>query len=236
MSETKQPCNSEPELPILHTDGLIHYKFTGCNECEEKAANLIAEKFGVKKGEKNKCLFLDRDGTINVFNTGLNFKREQIKLIAGIDELIKKFIDNGYKIIVITNQGGIGKGVYTENDLYCVNRLIDGLLRKNGARIDAVYYCPHYLGGNGEYNVKCECRKPGTLLLKKAIEHFNADLSRSIFIGDNVTDKLCAENSGVKFYPFEFRNVIKTQQGFRIVIKEYTQNLIEKIFRYANVE
>lgn len=235
MSETKQPFNAEPELQVQNSDGLIHYKFTGNTEAEERAAFSVFEKFGVENGKKSKCLFLDRDGTINVFNTGFNFKRNQIKLIAGIDKLIKKFIDNGYKIIVITNQGGIGKGVYTENDLYCVNRLIDGLLRQNGARIDAVYYCPHYLGGNGEYNVKCECRKPGTLLLKKAIEHFNADLSRSIFIGDNITDKLCAENSGVKFYPFEFRNVIKTQQGFRIVIEEYTQDLIEKIFGYANV-
>lgn len=176
-----------------------------------------------------KCLFLDRDGTINKFGIGYNFKEEHVTLIKGVDKMIAEFIGAGYKIIVITNQGGIGKGVYTEQQMNAVNEHIDRLLRKNGAHIDAFYYCPHY----SKTGTVCACRKPGTLLLENACKDFNADINASLFVGDNYTDMLCAKNFGVRFYPFEFRHVYSTTQGFRIVINEYSENLIEKMLEYA---
>lgn len=211
----------------------LHYSAFDDENEEAAFAREVVSRFRLQQGIKNKCLFLDRDGTINVFNVGSNFKKEHIELIPGVAELIARFISDGYKIIVITNQGGIGKGVYTESDLYCVNELIDRLLREKGAHIDAVYYCPHFAGGIYPYNKKCECRKPESLLLRRAIKHFNADTEKSLFIGDNFTDKACAEKCNVRFYPFEFRRVRKTSHGFRFVIKEYDNSLINDIFDFA---
>lgn len=182
----------------------------------------------------NKCLFIDRDGTINKFNTGYNYKVEHIQLIEGVQKLIRRFCENGYKIVVITNQGGIGMGLYTADDVNVVNRLIDELLRKEGGRIDGVYYCPHNeKDGINEYKVKCSCRKPGNLLLERAIKDFDADRQKSLFLGDNITDKLCADKSGVAFYPISFRNVKTTSQGFRVEIEKYDDNLIEDILTFA---
>ena len=102
----------------------------------------------------NKCLFVDRDGTINKFNSGYNYKIEHIQLIPGVEKLLASFCELGYKIVVITNQGGIGMGLYTDKDVNAVNRHIDALLQQNGARIDGVYYCPHNeKDGVGEYKV-----------------------------------------------------------------------------------
>ena len=90
----------------------------------------------------NKCLFLDRDGTINLFGSGYTYKVEDVVLIPGIEKLVAKFVKAGWKIIVITNQGGIGKGIYTKEDVLAVNDHIDRLLKKHGGKIDGLYYCP----------------------------------------------------------------------------------------------
>lgn len=182
----------------------------------------------------NKCLFLDRDGTINQFNSGYNYKIEHIQLISGVGNLLKEFCLRGYKIIVITNQGGIGIGLYSDEDVKAVNRHINALLNDFDATIDAFYYCPHNeKDGIGEYKVKCSCRKPGNLLLERAIKDFNADRKTSLFLGDNFTDKLCANKSDVAFYPFSFKKVKTTSQGFRTEIKEYSTELINDILQFA---
>ena len=182
----------------------------------------------------NKCLFIDRDGTINKFNSGYNYKKEHIQLIPGVEKLLSKFCKRGYKIIVITNQGGIGMGLYSHKAVHTVNRYIDQLLRGNGAGIDGFYYCPHNeKDGVGKYKVNCSCRKPGNLLLEKAITDFNADRKSSLFLGDNFTDKLCADKSNIAFYPIDFRAVKTTSQGFRVEIEEYSDELINSILAFA---
>src|SRR5574344_1813525 len=101
-----------------------------------------------------KCLFLDRDGTINAYNIGYNFMPSQVEMIDGADKLIARFVEAGYIIVVITNQGGIARGLYTEDDMRSVNAYIDGYLRKRGGKIDAFYYCPHdEKFGTGKYKV-----------------------------------------------------------------------------------
>ena len=183
---------------------------------------------------KQKCLFIDRDGTINKFNRGYNYKIEHIQLIPGVDKLIAEFCKRGYKIVVITNQGGIACGIYTEEDVYAVNAHIASLLAPSGGRIDKVYFCPHHVQGIIEgLNVECSCRKPGNLLLEQAIADFNADVSKSLFLGDNFTDMQCAQKSKVAFYPFSFKRVITTSQGFRTEIKEYSEELIQSILSFA---
>ena len=183
----------------------------------------------------NKCLFIDRDGTINKFNLGYNYKIEHIQLIPGVDKLIAEFCKRGYKILVITNQGGIACGLYTEEDLHTVNAYIASLLAPAGGRIDKVYFCPHHAkDGIGDLKVECSCRKPGNLLLEQAIKEFDADVSQSLFLGDNFTDMQCAQKSNVAFYPIGFKKVITTSQGFRTEISEYTDELIESILSFAD--
>ena len=183
---------------------------------------------------KQKCLFIDRDGTINRFNLGYNYKIEHIQLIPGVDKLLAEFCKRGYKILVITNQGGIACGIYTEEDVNTVNAHIDSLLAPAGAKIDKVYFCPHHAQGVvKELKMECSCRKPGNLLLEQAITEFNADVSKSLFLGDNFTDMLCAQKSKVAFYPISFKQVISTSQGFRAEITEYSDELIESILSFA---
>lgn len=181
----------------------------------------------------NDCLFLDRDGTIIEYGDGYNFKPEKIKLINGAGKLIAAFNRAGYKVIFITNQGGVGKGLYTEEDVLKVHEKINLLLAEFGGRADDLFYCPHDPDGIGKYRAVCSCRKPGGLLLEKAIEKYNANIENSLFLGDNITDKQCAESAGVRFYPVSFRHVITTSHGFRTVIEAYTDQTIEKILAFA---
>lgn len=136
----------------------------------------------------NKAVFLDRDGTINVEKNYL-YKIEDFEFIEGAPEAIKLLNDNGYKVIVVTNQAGVARGYYTEDDVKKLHKYIDGELKKYGAHIDAYYYCPHHpIYGIGEYKVECNCRKPKPGLLERAIEDFGISVENSWLIGDNKTD------------------------------------------------
>lgn len=148
---------------------------------------------------KNKALFLDRDGTINV-DTGHLYRTEEVVLIEGMPQLIKKYNDLGYKVIVITNQAGIAKGYYTEEDMNKLHNFMnDELKNKYGAKIDAFYFCPHHPDFTGE----CNCRKPKPGMLEKAIKDFNIDVAQSLLIGDKHWDIECGERLGVKSYYVE---------------------------------
>lgn len=145
---------------------------------------------------KNKALFLDRDGTINV-DIGHLHRPEDLIFIEGMPQLIKKYNDLGYKIIVITNQAGIAKGYYTEEDMHRLHNFMNNELEsKYNAKIDAFYFCPHHPDFTGE----CNCRKPKTGMLEEAIKDFNIDVSQSLLIGDKPWDIECGERLGVKSY------------------------------------
>lgn len=136
----------------------------------------------------NKAVFLDRDGTINVEKNYL-YRIEDFEFIEGAPEAIKLLNDNEYKVIVVTNQAGVARGYYTEADVKKLHKHIDDELRKYQAHIDAYYYCPHHpIYGIGEYKVECNCRKPKTGLLEKAVKDFAIDLSNSWIIGDKQSD------------------------------------------------
>lgn len=151
--------------------------------------------FNAFKSNKNKSLFLDRDGTINVDN-GYTNKIEDLSFIDGMPELIKKYNIEGYKIIVITNQAGIARGYYTINDMHKFHDYMDEQLEKYGAHIDAYYFCPHHPDINGE----CNCRKPNTGMIEDAIEDFNIDVSKSILFGDKSKDLEAGKECDIKSY------------------------------------
>ena len=131
--------------------------------------------------QKKKALFLDRDGIINV-DYGHVHKIEDFKFTDFIFDLCRKYQDDGYLLIVVTNQAGIGKGLYKEEDFLILNQYMIDEFKKQGINIAKVYYCPHKPEDN------CDCRKPQPGLFKQAIKDFNIDVNESVAIGDKITD------------------------------------------------
>lgn len=151
---------------------------------------------------KQKAIFLDRDGTINEY-VGFLRKEEDFKLIPGVSEAIKKINNNGYLAIVVTNQPVIARGEVTEEELEEIHKKMETLLGLDGAYIDDIYYCPHhpdkgFEGEIPELKIECDCRKPKTGMLEKAAREHNIDLSSSIMIGDSTLDIKMAENAGMQ--------------------------------------
>ncbi|MCS1394251.1 HAD family hydrolase [Lysinibacillus boronitolerans] len=145
----------------------------------------------------NKALFLDRDGVINVEKNYV-FKIEDFEFIEGIFELIKTFQDKGYLIIVITNQAGIGRGYYTEEDFHKLNDWMIEQFKQRGITITDVYYCPyHPTHGIGEYLKDSYDRKPNPGMILKASERYSIDLKQSVLIGDKDTDIKAGQAAGI---------------------------------------
>lgn len=146
---------------------------------------------------KHKALFLDRDGTINV-DTDYLYKIEDFQFEKNVPETLKYFFDKGYKLIVITNQSGIARGYYTEDDLKKLHDHIQEEAKKFGFYFTDFYYCPHHKDGTVEkYAIECECRKPKTFLLKKAAKGHYLTLLGSYFIGDKPADMKLGRKMGL---------------------------------------
>ncbi|MNI33878.1 D-glycero-alpha-D-manno-heptose-1,7-bisphosphate 7-phosphatase [compost metagenome] len=146
---------------------------------------------------KNKALFLDRDGVINIEKNYV-YKIEDFEFIDGIFEVTKYFQDLGYLLIVITNQAGIGRGYYTEEDFAVLNDWMINQFKKRNININAVYYCPyHPLYGIGDYRLDSFDRKPNPGMIFRAEIDHNIDLTQSVLIGDKNSDILAGKNAGV---------------------------------------
>lgn len=146
-------------------------------------------------GYVNKAIFLDRDGTINI-DTGYVYKIEDFRFIDGVIQGLKYFQDEGFLLIVITNQSGIARGYYTEEDYHFLNTYMYSEFEKYGIHITKDYYCPHLPDAIvSRYSCICNCRKPGTELFYKAVNEFNIDLSQSYCIGDKLRDLSICGNS-----------------------------------------
>ena len=144
----------------------------------------------------NKAAFFDRDGTINV-DTGYLYEPEKLKFIPGVPELIRKYNDEGYLVIVITNQSGIARGMFTVEQMERFNEYMNQRLQNEyGAHIDAFYYCPHLPEITGE----CDCRKPKPGLFLRAIQEHNIDPTQSVSYGDSERDKIASLAAGIHDY------------------------------------
>ena len=151
---------------------------------------------------KQKAIFLDRDGTINKY-VGFLRNIDDFELIEGVSETIKKINQSGYLAIVVTNQPVIARGEVTWDELHEIHRKMETLLGKDGAYIDGIYICPHhpdkgFEGERPEYKFDCDCRKPKPGLLLQAAKDFNIDLSQSVMIGDSESDVKAGKNAGCK--------------------------------------
>lgn len=148
----------------------------------------------------NKAIFLDRDGTINI-DKGYLYKIEDFEYIPGVIEGLRMLQDAGYLLIVITNQSGIARGYYSEEDFLELNEWMLSDLKKKGINITKVYYCPHHPSGKiEEYKVDCNCRKPKLGMYEEAIEEFDIDVSSSYAIGDKIRDSLICEKYDCRGY------------------------------------
>lgn len=142
--------------------------------------------------DRAKAAFFDRDGTINVEKDYV-FKIEDFEFQPGIFDLMREYQTNGFLIFIITNQSGIARGYYSEEDFQILNDWLINQFEQKGIKITKVYYCPHHPDITGE----CDCRKPKTGMIRQAIEQFNINPVKSILIGDKKRDILAGEKAGI---------------------------------------
>lgn len=141
---------------------------------------------------KNKALFVDRDGVINVEKNYVH-TIEEFEFIPEIFSILKKYQDEGFLIIVVSNQAGVARNYYTEKEVDNVNHWMVDKLKEKGIAIREVYYCPHHPDFTGD----CECRKPKPGMILKALEKYNIDPEKSVLIGDKESDIQAGRNAGI---------------------------------------
>ena len=167
--------------------------------CKDFAAGRVKAK---NLKQKQRAVFLDRDGTINKY-VGFLRDIDDFELLPGVAEAIKKIIESSFLAIVVTNQPVIARGEVTFPQLQEIHNKMETLLGAEGAYLDAIYYCPHhphkgYEGEVPELKIDCDCRKPKPGMLLKAAEEFNIDLSQSWMIGDGENDVKAGKAAGCR--------------------------------------
>jgi len=208
QSKEKIDLDRDMLKPSIQTNRIFAYstpEYIKDMGTPERYAQVSAEiENGIVKSKnlmlKQKAVFLDRDGTINKFN-GFVKKPEDLELLEGASEAIKKINSLGFLAIVITNQPVIARGEVDFKTLDLIHMKMETDLGKKGAYIDALFYCPHhsdkgYAGELPEYKIECECRKPKPGMILQAAEKYNIDLSKSYMVGDDMRDVQAGINAG----------------------------------------
>lgn len=177
----------------------------------------------------NKALFLDRDGIINI-DKGYVYRKEEFEFVEGIFDVCRIASDKGYLLIVVTNQAGIGRGYYTEDDFQELSRWMSAEFASRSLPITAIYHCPfHSTGGVGEYKVDSYDRKPNPGMILRAQREHNLDLSESILVGDKESDIEAAANAGVECS-------VLVQAKTHVVFSKATLSFASLLLLYAWIE
>ena len=170
----------------------------------EEFARANSQTEMLKSKRKRRAVFLDRDGTVN-FDTGHLYRIEDFEFLPDADKAIARFKKKGYLVIIVTNQAGIAKNLYTADDVDRLHGHIDSLLmREHSVVADGYYYCPHHPQAVlEEYRRECSCRKPEAGLILKAVSVFanigaEIDLEKSVAVGNRRSDLLAGINAGIK--------------------------------------
>lgn len=168
---------------------------------------------------RHPAIFFDRDGVLNE-DIGYLYKKEDFRWMTGAIAAIKYCNDKGYLVFVITNQSGVARGYYTEDDIKILHQWMQAELGKYEAHIDAFFYCPHHLqGALSQYSDACGCRKPKTGMIEQAKERYAIDMENSVLIGDKESDMECAKNAGIKGVPFIGGDLYKVLSECGIIIE-----------------
>lgn len=169
----------------------------------------------------NFAVFFDRDGTLNL-DPGYLGDPEKVVLYPGVAEALLKLKNEGFKIVVISNQSGIARGFFSSREVDAVNLKINDLLKERGVCVDKFYYCPYHPDFNTPE--ECRCRKPSPLLVLKAAEDLEIDLRKSYFVGDMISDVECGINAGVR--TVLLKNTLKEEQISGLLVKDKLPNFI----------
>ena len=215
-------CYDSPEY--VKDMGTPDRYYSVCKDCKEgriEAKNLK---------NKQKAIFLDRDGTLNKY-VGFLRNIDDFELIDGVAEAIRKINESGYLAIVVTNQPVIARGEASFEELEEIHSKMETLLGKEGAYLDAIYYCPHhpnkgYKGERPELKIDFDCRKPNPGMLLKAAADFNIDLSQSWMIGDGENDVKAGINAGCKTVLLSNSNESYGQNETLKSLKEFVSHIM----------
>lgn len=150
---------------------------------------------------KRRAAFLDRDGTVLKSVAYYLTRPSEVELEPGAAQALRLLRQNGFLIIIVTNQAGVAKGLLSEETLAEIHRTMRQKLAQEGAHVDAIYYCPHHPEGLiKRYSGECDCRKPKPGLLLRAARELNIDLKHSVLIGDAERDILAGKAAGCRTY------------------------------------
>lgn len=153
------------------------------------------------------AVFFDRDGVINI-DHGYTYRQEDFDWMPGAKESIRFLNEAGYQVFVITNQSGVGRGYYTEDDVLVLHRFMQEELAACDAHIDAFYHCPHHPEAKVEaYRKECDCRKPQPGMILKALSEWPVDEKNSFLIGDKSSDLEAASAAGLEGFLFKGGNL-----------------------------
>jgi len=185
---------------LIHTNKICGSKTSGFFIDIGLPRNLrLAKKILISKVKKP-SIFFDRDGVLN-HDYGYVHTYSKFKWKKNVLKTLKYLNEKNYYIFIITNQAGIGRGYYTENQFFKLHEKLKNFLGKKKIYIDEVVFCPHHpTKGIGIYKKNCKCRKPNNLLVQNIIKKWPVNIKNSLMIGDKQSDKKCAEKSKLKFY------------------------------------
>lgn len=197
-------------VPNIETGRIYGYHTTeyikDAGTPERFAAVSIEQRQGLWKkknlGNQQKCIFLDRDGTINIYR-GLIADIDMLELEKNAAEAVRLINASGYLAIVVTNQPVVARGLCMPEDVELIHKKLETLLGNQGAYLDEIVYCPHHPDKgfpeeNEAYKIRCSCRKPGIGMIERMSEKYNIDLSKSYIIGDSTVDIQTGKNAGLK--------------------------------------
>jgi len=197
-------------------DHFIHVKSCHYGRVEDIhlfLGHIICDYLTKKINMRDKVVFLDRDGVINIDAPGRFISSwKEFKFVPGIKQDIKKLNDNGFLVIIATNQAGISLGFYNETELEKIHKNMQRELKKAGAHIDDIFYCPHYKKDH------CKCRKPEPGLLLRAAGKYNIDLHQAWLVGDDKNDIEAGRKAGCKTIKVERNKGIK--EALKIILQK----------------
>lgn len=181
-----------------------YIKDVGTVERLAKATQELQSGFIERRNLKHpqKCIFVDRDGTLNEYR-GLVYKDTEFELLPHVVEAIQNINASGYLVIMVTNQPVVARGLCSLDDVQHLHKKLSTLLGRNGAFLDGMIFCPHhpdrgYAGENPVYKVKCHCRKPDTGMVEYFRERYHIDLAQSWMVGDTTVDIQTGRNGGMR--------------------------------------